>query len=118
MRNGTAIMSSENELKTEEVCRILEACAKSGVSELMFRTLTVRFDRPVEQTVVKLPDTAPAQVRADQEKMAKESLLQDEIQVREDQIADLMITDPVTAEELIRSGELEEDDGRRPEDEA
>lgn len=106
--------NSENELKTTEVCLILEACAKSGVSELRFGTLTVRFHRPVEQIVQYAPVIAPAQVSADQAKAAKESLEYDSLVTREDQIAELMITDPAEAEQLIKDGELEEDE--RPDD--
>lgn len=103
-------MTSENKLSTDDVCRIIEACAKSGVSECQFSTLTVRFDRPVAPPAEQQLVTAPVQISAEQIQAAMRSLEAEEIKHREDQIAELQLTDPAAAERLIVDGELEEDD--------
>ncbi len=100
---------TEIELKTEDVCRILEACAKNGVTEIKLGTLVARFDRPVkapEQALV----AAPAQVSAEQAKIEEEAHLKNELSFREEQLAELRLTNPKLYEELVASGELTDDD--------
>lgn len=119
--SGTEPMAIEKALSCGEVCGILKACGEAKVTKLKFRDLEVEFDQtvappalPVAPIVDRPPLSNPvAEITDSQhEKQSKASLEQAEIVLREAQIAELQITDPLAAEELIRNGELEEEDER------
>lgn len=104
----------KNSLTGHEICLIIKACGEAKVLEMKFQDLYLCFGRPTKDTV--LVDKAPGplsdnEISATQEKYAKESLLRDELQTREDQLAEMLILDPLMAEELILKGELEPDEG-------
>lgn len=85
------------------------------MAELSFGPLTVSFGKQTRETyydVEKGPRTTPATAIAEPNhiKQSADALEQDEIRLREEEIAELLITDPLRAEELIRDGELEEDE--------
>lgn len=70
--------------------------------------LTVSLDAaPLE-----LPTPAAAMAVPNHEAQAAEALEMDALELRERQLEELLLTDPLQAEEMIRLGELEED-GRR-----
>lgn len=108
-------------LPVEEVCRILDASAKAGVTELTFGSLHVKFGRTAENVVgVSFPDhsypfvhhdprvSAPVKnLTEDQHKQqTKDSIEADELLLREDQLARALVEDPVRYEELLMQGEL------------
>lgn len=114
---------NKNLLSSADIVSIIEVSGKSGVSELKFGGLHVKFDTPVErlkhthgffipemrveQHPLNPPDT---EISATQRQVAQEALEADELDLRYQQIADLMIEDPLRAEELLRDGQLEEAD--------
>lgn len=109
----------------EEVCLIIEACGEAGVAELKFGDLYLRFGtktEPEHQTTHVLtprvlgtskkassPEPA-AEIAATQSEMAEKSLLADEIALREQELAEMFLTDPARAEELLMQGELTDDE--------
>ncbi len=106
-----------NKLSSSEVCLILKECANAGVLELKFGTLSVSFGKsPKGQDILEprehvvAPKPAAEMVEVNHKQQTKESLAQMECELREDQIAELLITDPLEAERLIAEGDLEEDD--------
>lgn len=122
MKNSTHSQGQTSKFTVSELCAILKACGTSAVAELKFGDLHVIFGpRPEVITVSEhrtplvlpmekelMPDPA-TEIAATQEKIARESLELDEIQNKEDQLALLAIEDPVTYEELLANGELDED---------
>lgn len=113
-------------LDSEEVCRIIDASARAGVRVLKFGGLYLQMGEP-KAVRESLPDSPPLAAHTptpateiaelNHVSQSQDALELDELQEREDQIAELLLTDPLRAEELIRDGELEEDDGR-PDEEA
>lgn len=119
MNGMTTTVFSEKNWSADDICRILEASAKAGVRTLKFAGLDVEF----ESAGVTNPNGAPAHYIApptaeiaepNHVAQDRESRLMDELKMREDQIEELLLSDPVEAERLIAQGELAEDE-RRPE---
>lgn len=105
-------------LSSVEVISILEASAKSGVSVLKFGDLYVKFGKQTEpdsSTLVEPQASAQsypvvgAMTALDRLKAAKAALLRDEMEIREQQLEELKITDPLEYERQINDGELEDD---------
>lgn len=103
-------------LSTDDVIRIIESSAKCGVVVLKFQDLMVSFDKQVEPEVV-LPG-GPANNSASMVEAPTEQQLQtqdqrafekSEMELRDEQLAELAITNPLEFERLINQGELEDD---------
>lgn len=120
--------SEKSPLSTADVCLILDASAKAGVTELQFGGLHVKFGRgpgPLteEAPLGKQQDSAPSShadmSEAQHQSIAQATLERDEISLREEQLARALVEDPDRYEELLARGELsdeldgadEQDDG-------
>lgn len=66
---------------------------------------------PLALSPYSAPSPATALAAIDHSKQMRDSLELDELRTREAQIEELLITDPLRAEEMIRQGDLEELDG-------
>src|SRR5574343_337877 len=102
----------EKALSSEDVCRIIEASAKHGVRLLKLADLHIELGPTAPSPYAPLletPTPAAAVAEPDHERISKEGLAAEELQTREDQIAELILTDPLAAEEMIRLGELEDE---------
>lgn len=107
-------------LKAEEVCSIISTCGTANVSELSFGDLHVRFGAPKPErqpeplapvgqsqpTTPPSPETVLSEKEAD--RIAKETLELQELLTREQQMAELNLTDPVEYERQLAAGELED----------
>ena len=106
-------------LKSVDICNILDACFRNGVTRLTFGGLNVSFvtlpkmehESVSAETIAEevLGNTIQAQQQAENLSHEEQGIL-----LREDQIAELLISDPAKAEEMMMYGELEpegEDDG-------
>lgn len=109
--------------KYEEICKIIVTCRKAGVSSLKLGDLEVVFGSVTNDT--KQPDPfslpqvpqsgasptpeaqVPGQTIQAQQRLEEDNHEEQGIQAREEQIAELMVTDPLLAEELMERGELE-----------
>jgi hypothetical protein len=106
---------SKSSLSAEEVCRILAQCARARVRVLQFADLYVRFDDlPGEIQVrgpenVKLPQVQhpDTEISAIQTQTEKQAILQDEIAIRQEQLTQMFIENPLEAEKMLLSGEAE-----------
>ena len=95
-------------VSVEDLSKLIETCAKSGVSEFAFGELKIQFGRtPAPGPAI--PDQAPENVILEQKQVEESALLKEEILTKEEQIAELLISDPLSAEELMAEGVLEED---------
>ncbi len=101
-------MAEKNEFSVADVCLILESCGKNHVAELKLGALQVKFGSQARETTsgaVELSVDA-AELASLQEKLAQKSLESDEIRVREQQVAEMPLTDPLLYEEMLARGEL------------
>lgn len=120
----------ENFPKCEEICKILAACRKAGVSAFKCGALEVTFSRsfesvepggeaaPSPQQNSGATPTPVAQVPEEiiqaQQKAEEASHQEQEIVTREQRYAELVITDPLEAERMMEDGDAEpigENDG-------
>ena len=99
--------TEEKSLTPEGVCRILETAARVGVRELKFSTLHFFLGSDVTTAQSLGSPPAPAPEMADtHQKIAEDALVQDEIAVRESQLAQMFIEDPMRAEQMLAEGDL------------
>lgn len=104
-KSGTSLPESKKEssFSYEELCRIIEVCQSSGVVEIVLPGLSLKFEQKNNNTGRYVPEP-------DHENNAKESHAQSELELKEEQVAHLMLEDPVEFERQIASGELSEDE--------
>ncbi len=107
-------------LKADEVCGIILHSGKANVSELTFGDLHVRFGAPKSERqpeelslVGQSQPTAPTSsetILSDEEaaRITKDTLEIQELLTREQQMAELQLTDPVEYERQLAAGELED----------
>lgn len=95
-----------------EICKIIESCAKKGVLELKYGPLHLKFAGKTQESTARGPkiptESAPENIIQAQNKEQEEALFREELKTRDEQIAELIVTDPLLAEELMAEGELEE----------
>jgi len=114
----------KNGLDSKQVCDIIESCAKSRVVKLKFGDLEIEFaqcgsNQPsILEGMTNPQETAPTNSKtpeaaiSDQqhEDRNKEALESDELNLRDDQMAELLLVNPVAHEEMVASGDLEDAD--------
>lgn len=88
-----------------------------NVAKLKFGDLEIEFDKQIEPQASPLPGLVsapltPDTAMSDQEhkKQTQQSLEDDEVTLREEQLALAFIENPSRAEELLLEGELVDDD--------
>lgn len=84
------------------MCRILEACATNKVFELQFGELIVKFGASMDQS----KQTLPALTQEDHDKLNDAQVQTDASVLRQQEIDELLLTDPEKYEELLQKGEL------------
>ena len=110
-------------LSSADICAIIKTCSENGVAQLKFGDLEIHFGKPETLHDDRPPappnHTRPAtEIAATQKQIAKKSLLKDEVSLREDELALMVIENPMEAERLIMAGELNEEttDGTEEQD--
>ena len=103
-------------LSGEEIVKIIDACAKRKVVKLKLGDLELDFQpRPTQSPAMGPATPAPSpQVLAEQIQEQERSILKDETDVKEEQLAELQLTNPAEYERLILAGQIElneENDG-------
>ena len=97
----------------KDLCSILEACSQTGVSQLKLGSLEVSFGGPITKFELALapgpiiPATSPENVIQAQHTEERNAHEEQEVAAREQQVAELLITDPYLAEKLAAQGEFE-----------
>jgi hypothetical protein len=92
----------------KEICEIIEACAKGGVSVLKLGTLYLKLgssgapNAPAADPIPLTPEERFAQARAEEI-----ALKENETILRADQLSQMRIEDPEQYEELVMAKELE-----------
>lgn len=114
-KSGTTLAGTD--LRPEGVCLILEAGAKFGVRELSYAGLSVKFGISAERDEIPPPPNGAASLPLDltdeqHHALERTELETDELLTREDQLAELLVTDPLKYEEMLQNGDLTDD--RKP----
>lgn len=122
--------TSKNSLDAVGICTIIKACDEHKVSTLKFGDLEISFgpkaeNQPIQGEVKSPPapvltyyQKPEAEISEAQHKLNnEEGLRQAELELREQQIEELLITDPRRAEELLENGDLEDADDESGDDE-
>jgi hypothetical protein len=108
----------KNTLSAESIVDLIKISAASGLTSLKFGDLQLEFGPK------KIPDASTAsRTEIPDEKaiaqLSKEALEDQELALRQEQIDNMLVEDPLRAEELIAQGELvPDDDGRVEPDDA
>lgn len=104
--------TGKNNLSSEAICVIIESCAKHGVAELKFQDLHVKFGKSAIQELGPQNSNSPeAEISEEQhEEQTAHAIEKDEVDLREEQLEELFLTDPMAAEEMLRNGEFEDAD--------
>ena len=90
-----------------EIRRIIKTCVESGVTHFEHNGLKMSFSGNNPEYVANVP-RGTKQPKPDHEKQAKEALESEELLTKEEQIAMLVLEDPVEFERQLAAGELEE----------
>jgi hypothetical protein len=97
------------ELTAEQICHILKACGESGVSKLKFAGLEAEFYK-IAQSDILFPDAQPlpeAEIsQAQAAESEKEGLRWDEIRLKTERLAAMLVEDPAQYEKLLLDGDL------------
>jgi hypothetical protein len=103
LTNGTRT-TNKNDLQCQDICLIIEKCSAHGVTTLKFGSLEVSFNPVPKQ------NKPGAEISAEtHDKLNEEANLKDEVDLREEQIANAQVEDPLLAEQLILDGELDDE---------
>ena len=102
-------------LDMTELKAIVKLCVKNKIKSLKWQDLVLEFgaDNTAGDFISPQPRTKPVKAITGEEQRAQTQagLEEDELTLREQQIADLQITDPRAAEEMIVNGELDDTTG-------
>jgi hypothetical protein len=93
-------------LDYQNVCLIIESCAKNGVYLFKLGDLEVHLGVKPSAPGPAILESHPEKIIQEQIKQEKEAIEDEEIRTKESQIEELLITDPFKAEELILQGDL------------
>jgi ribosomal protein L15 len=95
-------MKVTNPLTPEAICNIIEACSHASVSEFIYGGLTIRFGNLQTANHDSLPQDISSQVST----ANAETLLDGEVNLREEQLSAMVIENPVEYEKLLLDGDL------------
>lgn len=100
-------------LSGEEICKILDSAAKSGVAVLKYGSLEMHF-APLAGARYTYPApgpaspvTEPGNVIQEQAKEEEHALATEEIRTREEQFSELLVTDPLKYEQMLENGDFD-----------
>jgi hypothetical protein len=105
-------------LSPEDVCVIIQKCAECGVAELKFSGLEVKFGRepaPREEMLAHSPAVNLNEVlsqgpESETQTMSPELLQKSEEDLKQEQLAEMVISNPAEFEELLFTGVIENDE--------
>lgn len=107
----TNCLHSENVLSSQDICEIIKTCGESGVVDLEYGNLRISFQARNEPCQDELHYQSPGPVTAIPKVMEEDNLIRpDEMSVKEDELANMIIEDPLQYEALLANKELETGD--------
>lgn len=108
LESGTSTTSEKEvfSFSSKEICEIIEICAKSGVDTFDFLDLKIKFKNIYAPTIE--PITILPQDAEKAKTQAREANIVDNYKDKQQMLDQLLITDPVEYENLLRLGDLDE----------
>lgn len=97
-------------LNIDNICALIRTCGEVGVKEVSFGRLHVVFGRKDQDTQASSPNLPDKALSEQSQSIEQRAFEQDEISTKDDQLAELVITDPLEYERLVASGDLENGD--------
>lgn len=94
-------------LKSDEVCALIKACSETGVTSLKWGNLQVSFDSPKKPALAAIPDTEISELIT---QSGTQRFEQEELQTKDDELAHLLIENPLEYERMLAARELESKD--------
>ncbi len=90
-----------DKLSVDEVCRLVKVCARFGVREFSLGNLTFKLGQE--------PNTffTPSSATGKSEAVEQDYVNKQEIKMKEDELATMLVTDPLAYEQLMEQGDLE-----------
>lgn len=98
-------MFKNDPLKIEDICLIIKTCSSHAVKKISYKGLSIDFYTNVATPVIE-PAFVSEELQQKQDSQAREALSSDELQVREEELSQLAIEDPVRYEKMLMSGDL------------
>ena len=105
-------------LNADSICRILESCAKARVARFCISGLSVTFGTPARpEGVPSLPKSTPLPQKIPENAISaginhdtqtKDAIEAEEIRLKQERLEQMFIENPLEAERMLMSGELEE----------
>lgn len=118
MAPKTKAPPKEKSLTSQELNAIIRLCSQSGVAELNFGNLQIKFglNSKLQESTPPNLVTSDVEISETQHKeQTRQAIEQDELRIKEERLAFAMVEDPGLAEELLEEGDLlsvdELDDG-------
>ena len=109
--------AEKNNLTAVDICSILKTCSVSRVMKLKYHGLEVDFSASLNEEPTytnygnkRLSKKSEAALSEVQIATAKDSLVNEEFRIKEEQLAELLITNPAQAEQMLIDGALEDED--------
>jgi hypothetical protein len=104
--------STKKGLKSYDICNLIKTCSVSGVLELNYGELHIKFaskdiEAPSEPAIAGRKSDATKSTVIEQD-----SIEQDELKTKQDQLDLMLIEDPAEYERLLIAGELEDGHSR------
>lgn len=116
-RETTPLGPDKNVLSGEDVCRIIESCGKSNVRVLKFSGLHLRFGVRAEPKRQADPEPGPLElmqaipasdpkILEEAAKIQRKTIQQQEAALRQQQLDELILSNPEEYERRMASGDL------------
>ena len=91
---------------TSEISRIIEVCSLNGVAKFSYGGLDISFLQ-IDRAPTTEPVFVPASTQAAQDSQARDSRTQEEVSLRQSQLEQMLLDDPLEYENLLRSRDIE-----------
>lgn len=100
-------------METKDILQIIKACRANGVTQFVHDKLVISFSQTEEQktsakipTEIPKPVTVPPIVQERQDQLGLEADRRENLEDAEDEMAELLITEPLRYEEMLAKEEL------------
>lgn len=90
----------------DAITSIIESCSRNGVAKFSYGGLELSFLQ-IDKAPTTEPVFVPLDVKAAQESQARSSLTKDELSVKQEQLEQMLLDDPVEYENLLRQRDIE-----------
>lgn len=100
---------AKNNLTSDDICKIIKACAENGVYKFSVDTLSFELGERKKSDPENITGLVPVLTPEAHDKMERDALVEEEIKTKEEQIQMMLIENPMMAEEMIANGEFEND---------